>query len=58
MRTIRAKGGTINEFRRNHMALSQSNKDNADVKTYFGELSTPTVEEVEGFLDMCVGKKV
>ncbi|PUB12617.1 DUF4355 domain-containing protein [Paenisporosarcina sp. OV554] len=35
-----------------------ANKDNADVKTYLGELSTPTVEGVEGFLDTDAGKKV
>lgn len=35
-----------------------ANKDNADVKTYLGELSTPTVEGVEGFLDTEAGKKV
>lgn len=35
-----------------------ANKDNTDVKTYLGELSTPTVEGVEGFLDTEAGKKV
>jgi len=35
-----------------------ANKDNTDVKTYLGELSTPTVEGVEGFIDTDAGKKV
>lgn len=35
-----------------------ANKDNTDVKTYLGELSTPTVEGVEGFLDTDAGKKL
>ena len=35
-----------------------ANKDNTDVKTYLGGLSTPTVEGVEGFLDTDAGKKV
>lgn len=35
-----------------------ANKDNKEVTTYLGELSTPTVEGVEGFLDTDAGKKV
>ncbi len=35
-----------------------ANNDNTDVKTYLGELSTPTVEGVEGFLDTDAGKKL
>lgn len=34
------------------------NKDNEDVKKYLGELSTPTVEGVKGFLDTEEGKKL
>jgi hypothetical protein len=39
-------------------AWLDSNKDQSEVKTYLGELSTPTVEGVEGFLDTEAGKKV
>lgn len=39
-------------------AWLESNKDNGDVQAYLGELSTPTVEGVEGFLDTAEGKKV
>jgi Domain of unknown function (DUF4355) len=34
------------------------NKDNPDVKAYLGELSTPTVEGVKGFLETEEGKKL
>jgi hypothetical protein len=34
------------------------NKDQDDVKSYLGELSTPTAEGVEGFLDTPEGRKL
>lgn len=39
-------------------AWLEANKANSDVQTYLGELSAPTVQGVEGFLDTPEGKKV
>lgn len=39
-------------------AWLEANKDNADVQAYLGELSAPTVEGVEGFLDTPEGRKL
>lgn len=39
-------------------AWLEANKGNSDVQAYLGELSTPTVEGVEGFLDTPEGLKV
>lgn len=39
-------------------AWLEANKANSEVQTYLGELSTPTVEGVEGFLDTEAGRKL
>ncbi|MCM3413532.1 DUF4355 domain-containing protein [Metabacillus litoralis] len=39
-------------------AWLEANKANSEVQTYLGELSTPTVEGVEGFLDTPEGRKL
>lgn len=39
-------------------AWLEANKSDSEVSAYLGELSTPTVEGVEGFLDTPEGKKV